>query len=97
MKIAKLRVSVMAAASQTGEKLKLLVIGTAKSPHCFKNIDKKNLPVLYNHTKKAWMTGKIFEEWILEVNQSMKKQKRSIIMFVDNAPSHKVSKALSNV
>ena len=42
------------------EKRKLLVIGKAKQPRCFKNV--KKLLVRYVANQKAWMTSKIFRE-----------------------------------
>ncbi|KAG2778037.1 hypothetical protein PC129_g20863 [Phytophthora cactorum] len=34
------------------------------------------------------MTTCVFEEWLKDVNSSMKKQERNILLLVDNAPSH---------
>jgi hypothetical protein len=42
----------MLASSSTGEKLKPLVIGKAKQPRCFKNINIDNLRVFCNKKKK---------------------------------------------
>jgi len=43
------------------------------------------------------MTTAIFEDWLNQLNETMKKKKRRIILFVDSATSHVVSKKLSNV
>jgi len=43
------------------------------------------------------MTTAVFEDWLNQLNEKMKKKKRRIILFVDNATSHVVSKKLSNV
>jgi len=43
------------------------------------------------------MTTVIFEDWLNQLNETMKKKKRRMILFVDNATSHVVSKKLSNV
>ena len=43
------------------------------------------------------MTTAVFEDWLNQLNETMKKKKRRIILFVDNAISHVVSKKLSNV
>jgi hypothetical protein len=51
-KLAKERITVMLASSSTGGKLKPLVIGKAKQPRCFKNINIDNLPVFCNKKKK---------------------------------------------
>jgi len=44
-KYSKERLTILLAASLTGEKLQPLVIGKSKKPRCFKNIDVSNLPV----------------------------------------------------
>ena len=38
-----------------------------------------------------------FEDWLNQLNEKMKKKKGRIILFVDNATSHVVSKKLCNV
>jgi uncharacterized membrane protein len=43
------------------------------------------------------MTTADFEDWLNEINETMKKKKRRIILLVDNATSHDVSKKLSKV
>ena len=43
------------------------------------------------------MTTAVFEEWLNQLNETMKKMKGRIILFVDNATSHVVSKKLCNV
>lgn len=67
---------------------KPLVIGKAQKPRCFKNIDVEQLPVIWRANKKAWMTGKLMEEWLLNLNAQMVKQNRKILLFMDNASSH---------
>ena len=56
----------------TGELEKPLVIGEAAKPRCFKNIDQKNLPVIWKSNTKAWMTLAIMEQWLGEFNAKMK-------------------------
>jgi len=98
-KFVKERLSIMLCCSATGEKLKQLVIGNVARPCAFKqnNVTPENLPVTWKHNKKAWMTTVVFEDWVNQLNETMKKNKRRIIPFVDNATSHVVSKKLSNV
>jgi hypothetical protein len=43
------------------------------------------------------MTTAIFEEWLAEVNHMTKKEKRKILLLVDNATSHRVTKVMGNV
>ena len=74
-----------------------LVIGTSKNPRCFKNV--QHLPLPYEANPSAWMTSELFCKWLIEVDSEMKKKKRNILLFADNAPCHAVGKLprLSNV
>ena len=87
-KMSKERITVSLCSSMLGEKLKLLVIGKSRKPRCFKNIDPHTLPVIYRNNKKAWMTSKIYEDYLQTLDKKMRRQKRHILLFVDNAPSH---------
>ncbi|XP_045178721.2 tigger transposable element-derived protein 4-like [Mercenaria mercenaria] len=87
-KRSKERITVSLCASMTGEKLKPLVIGKAARPRCFSKIDPEKLPVTYRNNKKAWMTGELMTEWLRTVDKQMKKQRRNILLFLDNAPAH---------
>ena len=89
-KFANDRLSIMLCCSATGEKLKPLVFGKAARPHAFKqnNVTPDNLPVTWKHNKKAWITTAVFEDWSNQLNETTKKKKRRIILFVDNATSH---------
>ena len=89
----------MLCCSATGEKLKPLVIGNAARPHAFKqnSVTPDNLPVTWEHNKKAWMTTAVSEDWLNQLNEKMKKNKGRIILFVDNTTSYVVSKKLCNV
>jgi DDE superfamily endonuclease len=56
------RLTIALCANASGnDKLKPLVIGKFLNPCCFKNINRKNLGVVYEANTKAWMTGIIFE------------------------------------
>ena len=66
----------MAAASATGEKLPMMVIGKFKKPLCFKNV--KHLPCDYKSQKKSWMDSIIFEEWIRKLDRKFGAEKRKI-------------------
>ena len=58
----------------TGEKLKPLVIGNAARPRAFKqnSVTPDNLPVTWKHNKKVWMTTAVFEDWLNQLNETMK-------------------------
>ena len=95
-KYSKERLMVLLTTSLTGEKLKPFVIGKSAKPRCFKNINVNQLPVIYNSNKKAWMTTKLFKEWLEKLNKRFKDQNRKILLFLDNAEAH-CSPQLSNI
>ena len=73
------------------EKLNPIVIGKYRKPRCFKNISNiNNLQIVYRHNKTAWMTGTIFKEWIINVDNqiSINTPDRKILMIMDNATCH---------
>ena len=61
---------------------------------CFRG--KSRPPVIYRNNNSAWMTSKIWTEYLNDLNKSMIKEKRKILMFVDNCPGHTYQK-LSNI
>jgi hypothetical protein len=68
------------------EKLKILLIGKSKKPRCFRGV--KWLPLDYTANKKAWMTGEIFENWMVKLDQKFSSENRKILMIIDNCPAH---------
>ncbi|XP_064410130.1 tigger transposable element-derived protein 4-like [Latimeria chalumnae] len=86
-KHSKERITLLVGSNMDGsEKLKLLVIGKVKQPKCFKGV--KALPVDYEGNTKAWMTGDIFKDWVIKFDRKMQRQKRKVLLFVDNCPAH---------
>lgn len=60
-KTEKQRFTFLCCANASGtHRLKLLVIGKAKNPRCFKNFA---CPTEYKSSKSSWMTTSIFMEW----------------------------------
>ena len=57
----------------------------------------KKLPVHWYSNRTAWMNTRIFTEWIHEIDLAMRKQKRHILMFLDNAPVHPPDVQLENI
>lgn len=92
-KINKERVTFLACCNADGsQKLKLLVIGKAKNPRAFKNV---NIPVEYKSSANAWMTTAIFLDWFHHsFIRQVKSHLRSLnlperaLLIVDNALSH---------
>lgn len=92
------RVTALVCVNMTGtDKRKLLVIGKSRDPRCF--CGKKSLPVTYKSSKNAWMTGDIFHEWLKEFNRDMVRQKRKVLLLVDNCSAHpkEAAEHLSNI
>ena len=82
------RLSILVASNSSGsDKLELLVIGKSVKPRCFKNV--KNLPCTYKANKKAWMTTRIFDEWLVKLDKKMYLCNRKIALIIDNCTSHK--------
>ena len=102
IKQSKERVTLMTCSNATGmHKLPLLVIGKAENPRCFKNINKKALPVHYYSQKNAWMDTRIFLEWfhnqfVPAVTKYLNEKglPTKALLLLDNAPSHPDVKTL---
>ena len=89
--LSKDRVTLVVAASMTGEKLPLCLIGTANQPQGFNNrqqLDLKERHKLFYAFKKktAWMTRKTFFEYLQYLDEYFKINNRKIVMLCD-APS----------
>ncbi|GFR77121.1 tigger transposable element-derived protein [Elysia marginata] len=81
------RITVLTCANMDGShKLPLFVIGKFKTPRCFKGVCK--LPVEYQANSKAWMTAGIFTEWLQEFDKMMCRQKRKVLLTLDNCTAH---------
>jgi hypothetical protein len=76
--------------------LKPLIIGKHKKPRCFKGISHQDIEIHYRNNGSAWMTTAIFLEWLRQINHIMIEQHQTILLVLDNAPSHG-SLDLSNV
>lgn len=88
-KLSKPRITVLVTANKTGScKRKLLVIGKAKKPRCFKNI--QSLPVAYENNTRSWMTSQIFEKWLRSWDAELKSGGNKILLLVDKRPAHPV-------
>ncbi|XP_066249566.1 tigger transposable element-derived protein 6-like [Euwallacea similis] len=81
----------------TGQKEKLLVIEKSAHPRALKNINIKDLSVMWKSNKKAWMTRDIMSEWLIELDRKMGIENRKILLFLDNAASHPRELPLRNV
>lgn len=73
-----------------------LVVDKSFKPRCFRYLGLKNLPVEWHANKNVWMTSSIMKSWLNNFNFKMTKQKRKVILFLDNSACHPHFK-LSNV
>ncbi|XP_054724765.1 tigger transposable element-derived protein 4-like [Uloborus diversus] len=87
-KSSKERLTVLLCCNSEGEFEVLLVIGKAKKPRCFKNINPKTLSVQWYFNRKAWMTQNIMIEWLTALDDKMCKTNRKILLFLDNCRAH---------
>ena len=89
-KKAKIHITLAFFVNATGEKEMPIVIGKSASPRCFKGIrDKKmHLGVPYYSNAKAWMDSVIILDILNKINRKFARQKRKVILFLDNVSSH---------
>ena len=84
-----------------GGKEQPIVIGKSQKPGCFKKLENKTSPCncQYFSNSKAWMNTEIMSEVLSKLNRRLKRQKRNILIFMDNAPCHPESlqHILSNI
>jgi hypothetical protein len=66
------------------EKLPPLIIGKAQKPHTFKNKTGTQLGFYYCNNAKAWMTTKIYQEWLQDWDQKLQAKGRHILLLQDN-------------
>ena len=87
-KLSKIRITGMAAANAVGDKLPMFVIGKAENPRYFTVIHGKFLPCRYRNQRKSWMDGKLFEEWLRELDRKFAFEGRNVAFVIDNCPSY---------
>ncbi|GFU18231.1 tigger transposable element-derived protein 6 [Trichonephila clavipes] len=77
------------------EKITPLIMEKSAKLRCFKGIN--SFPTKYRSNKKAWMTTELLNEWFVSLNSDMKREKRHILLFLDNCTVHNKAPPLSNV
>ena len=73
-KHSKISITSLAVGNVVGNKLPVFVIGKAKNPRCFKNIEK--LPCRYRSQRKSCLDSVLFEEWVRDVNKNFQAEER---------------------
>ena len=85
----------MAAASATGEKLPMFVIGKSVKPRCFKHV--KSLPCRYRAQPESWMSSFLFDEWVKELDRKFEKENCKIVLIADHCPAHPIVDGLKAI
>ena len=91
-------ITILVAVNMTGkDRRPLLVIGNSNEPPCFGKVN--YLPVEYHYNDNALMNSNIFMGWIKKFNIEMRRQKKKVLLLVDNCNAHLNStcKSLTNV
>lgn len=67
-----------------------MVILKSADPQCFKNLKDGSRPhkCSYYANKKAWMTTEVMTDILSKLNGRLKRHRRQILLFMDNAPCH---------
>jgi hypothetical protein len=69
-----------------GKKLRPLVVGKFEKTRCMESVT--HYPCNYKASKNAWMTGKIFREWLLCLKTKMVCKNRNILLLLDQCSAH---------
>ena len=89
---------VLCCANVTGkDKRKLLVIGKSKTPHCLKDPDVDNLPVIYRTDCDARLTADVFVEWLMDWDGQLEREGRRILLLLNTCSAHPHLKKLKNI
>ncbi|KAF8673587.1 DDE superfamily endonuclease [Rhizoctonia solani] len=70
------------------EKRKPLVIGYAAKPHCFDGRIPLECGYDYHNNDTAWMRGNIWQEFLANLNEDMRRQGQHILLLCDNCWAH---------
>ena len=73
----------------------MFVIGKASKPRLFKGV--RNLPWHYRAQCKSWMTAKLFEEWVRQLDQKFSAANRKIALTIDNCTAHPHVEQLNSI
>ena len=71
-----------------GGKEQPILIAKSQKPRRSKKLENKTCPCNchYFANSKAWMNSEIMSEELSKLNQRLKRKKRNILLFMDNAP-----------
>ena len=79
------------------EKLPPFVIGKAHKPHAFKKKTDEQLSFYYCNNVKAWMTTKLYQEWLSSWDAKLRREHHHILLLQDNFKGHVPPEDLTNI
>jgi len=79
------------------EKLPPIIIGKAAKPRAFQKKSGADLGFYYRSNAKAWMTTKLYQEWINGWDCKLRQQDRHILLLQDNFSGHVPPTGLTNI
>jgi hypothetical protein len=68
------------------EKFDPWIIGRSQNPRAFKKIHRDNLRIVYRFNNSKWMTGIIFEEYLLWLDRKMRGEHRKVFFYSTTSP-----------
>jgi hypothetical protein len=72
-----------------------LVIGKYRSPRYFKDV--RRLPTKYEANTDSWMTTKISEDYLTQLDRKLDAENCEILLFIDQCVAHPKNTFLSNI
>ncbi|EIN11808.1 DDE-domain-containing protein [Punctularia strigosozonata HHB-11173 SS5] len=79
------------------EKLQPVIIGKYQRPRAFEKKTGEQLGFYYRNNAKAWMTMKLFHEWVGGWDAKLRQKKRSVLLLVDGFSAHVAPDNLTNI
>ena len=73
-----------------------MIIGKSKNPRCLKNFNFAHR-VIYDSSKRAWVTGYLFKKWLFNISLDLAKEKKKKLMIVDSCPGHNIDCSVPNI
>lgn len=98
MKSKKVRLTYALTSNADGsEKLPPFIIGKAQKPRAFHKKTGAQLGFYYRTNAKAWMTTKLYQEWISDWDRKLRATGRRILLFQDNFSGHIPPEGLTQI
>ena len=83
--------------AEGSEKLEPLIIGKAQKPRAFKNKSGAQLGFNYRNNAKAWMKTDIYQDWLMDWDIKLRREKRNILLIQDNFSGHIPPDGIENI